>query len=382
MSQNFASRRTVVSACAGAWVSATVVGSGSVDKGRLKSQFPVLASLHDARRMAVKGVMFAAALVMGILGAAAGPAHAQDQWRPSKHVEFITGGAGGSQERPVRLMHHLAQDRKLLPVNAIVSVKPGAGGALSIAYLNQHAGNAHYTLLISPTFVTNHITGSSATGPTDVTPLVNLFSEHLGFHVRADSPIKTGRDLVERLLRDPQSLSIAIGSNTGNLNHMALVKLMRAAKMSDANIRKLKTLSFKGSEHITALLGGHIDVLVLTLSPMRPHVETGKVRTLALSSERRIPGSMSDVPTLREQGFDIVMDAWRMMLGPKGLSAAQVAYWENLFAQIIDQPEWKKEIETHLLIHDFRPSKDATAYLGAEYAEMRSLLITLGMIKP
>ena len=311
-----------------------------------------------------------------------GAANAQEAWRPSRTLEFITGGAGGSQERPVRLMQHLVQDKKLAPVNAVVMVKPGAGGALSIAYLNQYPANAHYTVLISPTFVTNYITGSSATGPDDVTPLVNLFSEYLGFHVRADSPIKTGRDLVERLLQDPQSLSIAIGSNTGNLNHMALVKLMRAAKMSDANIRKMKILSFKGSEHIPALLGGHIDVLVLTLSPMRGHVEAGKARTIALSSERRIAGSMSDVPTLKEQGYDVVLDAWRMMLAPKGLTAAQVAYWEGLFGQIIEQPEWKKDLETNLLVHDFRRSKDAAAYLRSEHAEMRSLLIALGMIKP
>jgi putative tricarboxylic transport membrane protein len=279
-------------------------------------------------------------------------------------------------------MQHLVQDKKLAPVNATVMVKPGAGGALSIAYLNQYPGNAHYTVLISPTFVTNHITGTSATGPDDVTPLVNLYSEHLGFHVRADSPLKTARDLAERLLQDPQSLSIAIGSNTGNLNHMMLVKLMRTAKMPDASIRKLKTLSFKGSEHIPALLGGHIDVLVLTLSPMRAHVETGKVRTLAVSSERRVAGSLSDVPTLKEQGYDVVMDAWRMMLGPKGLNAAQVAYWEGLFAQIMEQPEWKKDLEANLLVHDFRRSKEAAAYLKSEYAEMRSLLIALGMIKP
>ena len=327
-------------------------------------------------------MQLAAALLTILVGTMVGAAHAQESWRPSKHLELITGGAGGSQERPVRLMQHLVQDKKLAPVNAVVMVKPGAGGALSIAYLNQYPGNAHYTVLISPTFATNHITGSSTTGPDDVTPLVSLFSEHLGFHVRADSPLKTARDLVERLMQDPQSLSIAIGSNTGNLNHMALVKLMRAAKMPDSNIRKLKTLSFKGSEHIPALLGGHIDVLVLTLSPMRSHVEAGKARTIAISSERRITGPLSDVPTLKEQGFDVVMAAWRMMLGPKGLNAAQIAYWEGLFGQIVEQPEWKKDIETNLLVHDFRGSKDAAAYLKSEYAEMRSLLIALGMIKP
>jgi len=321
-----------------------------------------------------------AAMAMA-LGIAVNLVHAQDVWRPTKHVEFITGGAGGSQERPVRLMQHLAQDKKLLSVSAVVAVKPGAGGALSIAYLNQYPANPHYTVLISPTFASNHITGTSATGPGDVTPLVNLFSEYLGFHVRADSPIKTGRDLVERLLQDPQSLSIAIGSNAGNLNHMALVKLMKTAKMSDVNIRKLKTLSFKGSEHIAALLGGHIDVLILTLSPMRQHVETGKVRTIALSSERRLVGPMADVPTLKEQGYDIVMDAWRMMLGPKGISAAQIAFWENLFGQMIEQPEWKKDLDTNLLVHDFRRSKEAAAYLREEYAEMRTLLAALGMIK-
>lgn len=192
------------------------------------------------------------ALIIGI--GLHGLAHAQSGWTPRKNVELVTGDSGGSQDRVMRLMLKIVQDKKILPVTSVVVNKGGAGGALALVYLNQQAGDGHRILLVSPTFTTNHITGLSATGPADVTPLAGLFSEQLGFYVKGNSPIKSGSDLVRRLKENPQSLSVAIGSNRGNLNHMLLVKVLRTAGMSDAEIQKLKALSFKGAESLPAQL--------------------------------------------------------------------------------------------------------------------------------
>jgi putative tricarboxylic transport membrane protein len=310
-------------------------------------------------------------------------AGAEGAWKPTRNIEFISaGGAGGSQDRVVRMVQKIAQERKLLGVSSVVVNKPGGGGALGLVYLAQHAADGHYNVLVSPTFASNHILGLTTIGPADVTPLANLFSDYLGYTVRADSPYKDGRELIRAILKNPQGMSIAIGGNLGNLNHMTLVKLMRSNGMADADIRKLRTLAFKtGGETMTALLGGHVDLLVFTVAEMIPHMQSGKVRVLAVTAPKRASGALSQVPTWKEQGHDVVFDAWRMMLGPRGMSAPQLAFWDQTFTRVVQDAEWKNEVEANLWVPDFRRSREAKSYLDAEYNEMKELLVALGMIK-
>ena len=152
--------------------------------------------------------------------------------------------------------------------------------------------------------------------------------------------------------------------------------------MPEADIRKLKAVAFKGGgDSITALLGGHVDLLVYTAGNVIPHVQSGKLRMVAITAPRRASGPFADVPTWKEQGHDVVHDAWRMMLGPRGMSPQQVAWWEQALTRAVQDPEWKNELETNHWEPDFRRSREAKAYLDAEYAEMKQLLLALGMIK-
>jgi len=317
------------------------------------------------------------ALAFSIAVAAHGLAYAQEPWTPRRNVEIVTGGAGGSQDRVVRLMQKLMQ--KMVPVATAIVNKVGGGGNVALLYTVQPPADGHRVLLVTPTFLTNYITGVSTIGPADVSPLVTLFSEHLGVYVKADSPIKTGADLVNRLKANPQSLSIAIGTNLGNLNHMSLVKVLRGAGMSTADIQKLKTLAFKGSEHLPALLGGHIDALVLTLSTMVPHIQTGELRAIAVSAPQRLSGPVAAVPTWKELGYDVTLSAWRAMIGGKGVDTRQAAWWEAVLSRVAESPEWKKEIEASYWSEHFRGSAATRTHLEAEQAEMRALLAALGM---
>ena len=259
--------------------------------------------------------------VVALLALAA-PAVAQ-VWKPERNVELIVpSGPGGSTDNTGRTVQALLQNLKLVDKSTVVN-KPGAGGRLGVVYLNQHAGDGHYVSVSTVPLLTNHINGSSDVTYTDVTPLAQLFSEYILFAVRADSPIKTAKELAERLKQDPQSLSIGVTAAGGTSHMVAGLVLSKAG----GDARRMKTVVFKaGGEVTTALLGGHVDVVPAPVANLLPHIKSGKLRALAISSPRRLSGDLAQVPTWRESGVDAVFDTWRGMVGPKGMSAGQIAY--------------------------------------------------------
>src|SRR5688572_7958424 len=128
-------------------------------------------------------------------------------WAPSKPVEIVVPTTpGGSVDLTARLLQKILQETGLVKVPVTVVNKPGGGGAVSVAYLNQHAGDAHYVAINSPNLIANDLNGRGRF--TEVTPIANLFSEYTVIAVRADSPIRDGKDFIARLRKDPASLAV------------------------------------------------------------------------------------------------------------------------------------------------------------------------------
>jgi len=128
---------------------------------------------------------------------------AQPAWKPDRAVEFVVGSsAGGGNDRTARTMQKIWHDNKWLE-NIVVVNKVGGGGAIAYAYVNQHPGDAHYLAVVRMALLTNYILGRSPINYTDMTPLAIMGNEPTVFAVRADSPIKTVRNLVERWKADP-----------------------------------------------------------------------------------------------------------------------------------------------------------------------------------
>ena len=142
------------------------------------------------------------AFLLMLVLAAGGATAAQVPWKPAMNVEIIVGvGPGGGVDRTERTLQKILQDRRWLEVSVAVVNMPGGGGILAQAYLNQHAGDAHYLEVSATSLLTNHITGKTAHAWNDFTPIAMLYDEFIGFAVKADSPLKTGRDLAELLRR-------------------------------------------------------------------------------------------------------------------------------------------------------------------------------------
>ena len=231
---------------------------------------------------------------------------------------------------------------------------------------------------LSVTFLAENINGRSSIGLSDVTPVALLLNEYVGFAVKADSRIKSGRDLMALLKTDTGSVSAAM-SGVGNHNHISLGMV---AKLSGGDLKKLKVVSFNsGGEAMTAALGGHVDVAVAPFSTLLSQVQGGRMRMIGVTAAKRVAGPMANVPTWVEQGANAVISNWRVVLGPRGMSAAQTAYWENVLAKAVEADEWNKMLEADQLSGGFLKSADTRAYLRAQQDELRTIMTDLGLVR-
>ena len=198
-------------------------------------------------------------LLAASLAPACAPAPGQ-AWQPTKPIEINAPTTpGGSVDLTARLLQKILQDG-LVKVPVSVVNKPGGGGAVSIAYLNQHAGDAHFIAVNTPNIIANDINGRSVRY-TEVTPLATMASQYTMLAVRVDSPVRSGKDLVERLRKDPTSLAVSTPTTLGSINHMAYAMVARAGGV---DVRKLKPVILgSGSEGAMAVLGGHVDAPAL-----------------------------------------------------------------------------------------------------------------------
>jgi len=316
-------------------------------------------------------------LAIGAALLAAGHAAAAD-WKPAKSVEIIiASSAGAGTDRTGRWIQKLLADKKLVEVPATVVNKPGGATVVALTYLNQHAGDGHYFLVISSPIVTSHIIGRSPFTLADVTPLAILGTEGIAFTVRADSPIRTPADLTERLKTD--SLSVGFANALGNQNHLAIAK---AVQRVGGNVKGMKAIVFNGSgDTVTALLGGHIDLGVTSGSAVLPHIAAGRLRSVVVSADQRLGGAFSSVPTLKEAGIDAVTTNWRAAIGPRGMTEDQVAYWNAVFAKLVQIPEWKEDMEKLLVTNLYLNSADTRRFLDAEYSAYGTFLTEVGLAK-
>ena len=331
----------------------------------------------NPRVAATRNHFVRAALALACLLAAA-PLAAAD-WKPANQIEIvIPNSPGGGNDAVGRQLQKLLQDRKLIPTPAIVSNKPAGGGSATLAFLGQKPNDPHFIAVVSITQQLNYIVGTQTQSYRDFTPLATMIGDFIGFAVRADSPITSGKDLLERLKKDPSSLSAGITALGGN-NHIAYVL---AARSGGVDTRKLKTPVFQSSgDSMTALLGGHIDMHIGSVGPLAKQIEAGKVRILAITSDHRISGPLAAIPTWKEQGIAGTFNTWRGFWAPKGLTAEQIAYWNDVFEKLSRDPQWKENLAQNLWENDYRNSRDTLKYLDALHVELRDVLKDLGLAK-
>lgn len=326
--------------------------------------------------------MVATTLVV-VMGALLAPCIAFAQavpWKPDRPVELIVGAApAGANDRIGRTLQRGLQDLKFANPVQVVN-KPGGGQVVAFSYLSMHSGDPHYLGLASSSWLTTLAGGRGTVTHRELTPIVKFLDEYQIYFVRADSPIKSARDIIERLKKDPQSVSFGLSTAAGNPIHISIAMVARAA---GADPTKIKAVVFNtGTDTAIQVAGGHLDVGVQSPGSAASMTQAGKIRIIAVAAPRRHPGALAHVPTLREQGINVDANVFYTMFGPKGLDAAHTAYWDQAVTRVMQSDIVKKDLELNSWTIDVIGHKELPAFLDREFATYRKVLTEMGLYKP
>jgi putative tricarboxylic transport membrane protein len=320
----------------------------------------------------------AAAACAGALSTRA--AWAQAAWKPSRPVALVVGATpGGSLDLTARLIQHIWDRQRAIGQPVIVVNKAGAGQGLAWDYMRDKGTQGHAIALGGPNLISNRITGVHPIGPQDVKTIAMLLDDYIGLVVRTDSPLKSMREVVDRLRKDAGALSIGCGPALGGGAHIGTVVALKAGGV---HIRDVRFVVYKSAgEAATALLGGEVDVAVGTVANYPPLLSAGRIRAIAVTAPRRLGGVMAQAPTLQEQGIDAVFTTWRNVLGPNEMTRAQVAFYEDALAKVVKSDDWQRDLDRNFWTPNFVTGEKAAQYLERETVLYRRIFQEVGLAK-
>jgi putative tricarboxylic transport membrane protein len=310
--------------------------------------------------MPVKYIAAGLALALSL----GGPALADDY--PSRPIEiFVHSGPGSGVDVLARTMAHVLDSEGLVKQPITVQNKTGGGGANAIIYATHQEGNPYSLWIMANNFVTTKERGLP---PAKFLPVALLETEYQVLAVRADSAFHSVQDLVDAAKKAPGEIALGIGA-FANPDHQATYQL---AQQAGVNFNYVLLQS--GSQSVTALLAGDVDFTFGDYVELEGHLKAGTVRALGVSAPERL-SFMPDVPTLKEQGFDVEQKTVRGVALPAGVSPDVVAFWEDRLERMTKTEAWAKYIENGRKVASFEKSAGFTATLKA-VAETEGPMIT------
>jgi len=294
---------------------------------------------------------------------------------PTRPIEVVVHtGPGGGSDVLARAMVLIMEKEKLLPVRAQVANKPGGGGVVAAAYLAEKKGETHTIGIFTGVWLTNPLTSNEAkVSLKDLTPIARLLLEPAVIAVKADAPYKTLGDFVGAAKQKPGELKQSGGSITSRDN----VVRQQLQKVSGA---RWQFISFPGGgERIAALLGGHVNMMVIEPNEAGEHIRAGNMRLLAQINEKRL-AAYPNVPTLKEAGFDVTpVPQVRGVVAPPGIPRENVAYWEGVFRKLSQTDSWKKYVADNQFEDAYQNAADLARFYDDFTGQMRGILQEAGV---
>jgi len=301
-------------------------------------------------------------------------------WKPDGKVELIAAcKTGCGPDRIARVLQKIWKKHKLVDAKVVVANKGGGGNSIATTYLQKHQGRGDHLLLSGTAIATSYYTGRNPYGTVHLTPVVLMITEYIATAVKGDSPIKSAKELIAKIKKDPQSVAIGTASSRGNSNHQAIIL---AAQSAGIDPSAMKFVIFQsGRIGRTNLLGGHVDASQSSLGGFLKHHKKGKLRILAISSPKRLGGDAKDIPTWKEQGFDVVVPNLRTLLGPAKMTKAQTDYWDKVMEKTVKTKIFKKSLIKRQMKETFMKHAEFVPYMRAHEKQIKGVLKTLGILK-
>ena len=319
-------------------------------------------------KLAIKLVISAALSIVAAICVA------QDAPYPKKgNIEItVLFPAGSSADVTARL---LAQGMaKQLDANVVVVNRPGAGGAIGYKYVAGQKPDGYTMVWNSNSISTTFHSGQLAFDYRAFDPVARVLVESPLLAVRNDAKWKTLNDFIAEAKSRPGQMTVA-NSGSGSHTHITAVAMAKAAGITVIDV------PYAAAQVVPSLLGGHVDAMVQLPAALAAQVKAGTMRLLAVLTTARDP-ALPDVPTAREQGVDVALDAWRGIAVPKGTPKSVITMIEAAIRKTVDSAEFAQGSETLGVRPAFIPGAEFGELIAKEDLELARLMQLIGLKKP
>lgn len=298
-------------------------------------------------------------------------------WKPSKPIEFVAPfSPGGGSDVLARSIASIIEGEKLCPVPLLVVNKGGGSGLVGTTAVAQQKGDPHVLVTYIPGQAQAAlVAGKGAPTFRDLTLICGLALDEQLIVVKADSRFKTIQDIIAEAKKRPAELTVG-GTGAGQDDQICQRVFERSAGI------RFRYIPFKsGGECITALLGGHVDMIWANPPEFVPQWEAKMVRPVAVAKLTRM-SEFPDVPTLKEIGHTVTYFFYRGIAAPQGIPAEAAAFYENMFKRLAESSAWKEKYLTkYMLSPGWLGSKEFAKVVAKNEEESKEILKDLGLLK-
>lgn len=312
-------------------------------------------------------------LLVSISEGASGPAVAQEL---SSLRILVPANPGGGWDQTARAMEQALRTEKLVPGAIRITNRGEAGGTSGLAEFAKSRGEGGSLMVTGLAMVGAILTNRSTVTLDGVTPIARLTSEYMVIAVRAASTFHTLRDFTDALRKDPGAIAIAAGSRGGS-DHILAALVAEAVGVPGAKVNYVAHAG--GGDAVASLLGAKVVAGISGYGEFQTHIESKKLRALAISAPVRIAGI--NVPTLREQGVNVDFGNWRGVTAPAAIPASDRQALLELMDRMVKSPTWKSELRKHHWEDAYLAGDAFAQFLKSENDRITSILKGVGLVK-
>ena len=296
-------------------------------------------------------------------------------WASTNVKMMIPANPGGGWDTTGRALGKAMQDSGAADTVTFDN-KGGAAGALGLAqFVNGSKGDGNALMVMGAVMLGGLITGKPPVSLSQATPIARLTSEYNVFVLPANSPFKSMKEVIEQLKKDPGSVKWGGGSR-GSTEHIAAAMIAREVGVDPS---KINYVAFRGGGEATAaILGGNVTIGGSGYSEFSEYIAAGKMRALAVTSETRLKGV--DVPTLKEQGINVVLGNWRGVYGAPGISAAQRTALTDIVLKAVKSKTWIEASAKNNWTPAVLTGAAFDKFVDDDFASLRATMVKSGMV--
>ena len=288
---------------------------------------------------------------------------------------MIPANPGGGWDTTGRALGKAMQDSGAA-ATVTYDNKGGAAGALGLAqFVNGSKGDGNALMVMGAVMLGGIITGKPPVSLSQATPIARLTSEYNVFVLPANSPFKSLAEVIAQLKKDPGSVKWGGGSR-GSTEHIAAAMIAREAGVDPS---KINYVAFRGGGEATAaILGGNVTVGGSGYSEFAEYINSGKMKALAVTSEARLKGV--NVPTLKEQGINVVIGNWRGVYGGPGITGEQRKELTDIVLKGIKSKTWLEACEKNNWTAAVLTGAAFEKFVDDDFASLRATMVKSGMV--